>query len=291
MLESGFVGLLRVNSGPDTVGGLLVEARRAGIDRLDAQLLVAHRLGQSRTWVIAHDESVVLPRSSAAIREGIRRRAEGEPLAYVLGWKEFRGLRLEVSPAVLVPRPDTETLVDWALELLDGPLREREPPVVADLGTGSGAIALAVKAAQPSARVLATDASAAALDIARRNAACLGLDVEFRLGDWWDAVGATVVDLAIANAPYIAEGDPHLTALRHEPSSALVSGEDGLDDIRTVVARSRRHLRDGGWLLLEHGDAQQPAVAALLANGGFAEIGLRTDLAGLRRCSGGRKPG
>jgi release factor glutamine methyltransferase len=274
-----------------TVGQLLAQARAAGVERLDAQLLIAHRLGRPRTWVIAHDDAVLTQLDVDVARAWLSRRAAGEPLAYLLGWKEFHGRRLAVTPAVLIPRPDTEVLVDWAIELLAGPLRTVAAPQVVDLGTGSGAIALALKAALPDTAVTATDISADALAVAQANATALGLAVTFRHGDWWEAVDAARYDIALANAPYVAIGDPHLGALGHEPALALESGADGLEAIRAIVAGAMSHLRDGGWLLLEHGDDQQPAIAALLERNGFERIGLLRDLAGQRRCTGARRGG
>jgi release factor glutamine methyltransferase len=183
---------------------------------------------------------------------------------------------------VLVPRPDTETLVEWALQCLDG----RPAPAVLDLGTGSGAIALAIQHARPDARVAAVDASADALAVARANAARLGLPVRFAQADWLDGADHGL-DLIVSNPPYIVAGDPHLAALRHEPLQALVSGADGLDDIRRIVRAAPEHLADGGWLLLEHGYDQAEAVRQLLAARGFAEVQSRADLAGIARCSGG----
>jgi release factor glutamine methyltransferase len=185
---------------------------------------------------------------------------------------------------VLVPRPETETLVHWALELA-GTLAE---PSLVDLGTGSGAIALALKADCPAAQVTATDASGAALGVARCNAARLGICVGFASGDWWEAVGSARFDLAVSNPPYIAVGDPHLPALAHEPASALTAGAEGLDAIRVIIGGAPRHLRRGGWLLLEHGHEQADDVAQLLMRHGFTSIQTRRDLAGAPRCTGGR---
>jgi release factor glutamine methyltransferase len=271
----------------DTVRAALAAARAQGIDRLDAQLLLAHHLQRPREWLIAHDDAALTPAEAAAFAADTARRADGMPLAYLTGRREFHGLELGITPAVLDPRPDTETLVDWALELLPG----LPAPSVVDLGTGSGAIALALKRACRQAHVLATDASAEALAVARANAARLGLGVEFAQGDWWQAVGArSPLHVAVCNPPYIAEGDPHLAALRHEPPGALTSGADGLDAIRAIVAGAAAHLAPGGWLLLEHGHDQATAVQALLAAHGYEALGQRHDLPGHIRCSGGRRP-
>jgi release factor glutamine methyltransferase len=268
-----------------TIAALLAEARAAGIDRLDAQLLVARHVGRPRGWVIANGATPVDPPALQALRADFERRAAGVPLAYLTGAKEFRGLMLRVTRDVLVPRPDTETVVDWAVELA----RSIDRPLVIDLGTGSGAIALAVKAAQPTAQVTASDDSDAALTVARENAASLGLDVRFLDGDWWAAVGDARFDIAVCNPPYVGVDDAHLAALVHEPQHALVGGRDGLDAIRKVIAGAAAHLKPGGWLLLEHGSEQWQAVATLLGAGGFDSVETRCDLAGLPRCTGGRR--
>lgn len=270
---------------PSTVAQALAAAARLGVDRLDAQLLLLHALGRpphDRAWLLAHDTDTLPEPLWTALSAQLLRRLAGEPVAYLLGEKEFHGLALRVDPRVLVPRPDTETLVDWALECLEG----QAAPRVLDLGTGSGAIALALQHARPDARVDAVDASADALAVARANAECLKLPVRFAQADW--LAGATQGYALIAsNPPYIAAGDPHLPALQHEPASALVAGADGLDDIRRIVADAPAHLAEGGWLLLEHGHDQAPAVRQLLAAQGFAEVQSREDLAGIARCSGG----
>ena len=270
-----------------TLQQALAEAARQGLDRLDAQLLLLHALGRpagDRAWLIAHDQDPLAPQAAATYEALCRRRAAGEPVAYLVGHKEFFGLELQVDDRVLVPRPDTETLVEWALELL----RDRPAPRVLDLGTGSGAIALAVRSARPDARVEAVDRSADALAVAAANAQRLGLPLELRQADWLD--GATgPYDLIASNPPYVAAADPHLAALRHEPLAALAAGPDGLDDLRRIVAAAPAHLRPGGWLLLEHGWDQAPAVRALLAGAGLGAVGSRNDLAGIARCSGGRR--
>jgi len=273
----------------DTVGTLLAAARALGVDRLDAQLLLAHHLGRSRSWLLAHDDEVLTAALAAAVRADLGRRADGVPLAQLTGWREFHGLRLQVTPAVLDPRPDTETLVDWALDLLRGELSGRAAPQVLDLGTGSGAIALAVKHGCPRARVRALDASAEALAVARANGRRLGLAVDWLASDWWSALSPPPVDLALSNPPYIAAADPHLPALRHEPRSALTPGEDGLAALRAVIAGAAAHLQPAGWLLLEHGYDQGEAVRRLLAAAGFERIATRRDLGGQERCSGGRR--
>ncbi|MEJ6024115.1 peptide chain release factor N(5)-glutamine methyltransferase [Ramlibacter sp. PS4R-6] len=268
------------------VAQALAQAASLGLDRLDAQLLLLHALGRSGTdrgWLLAHDTDGIAGAHEHAFAAACQRRAGGEPLAYIVGRKEFHGLDLQVDARVLVPRPDTETLVDWAIELL----RAHEAPRVVDLGTGSGAIALALKKEIPGARVEACDTSADALAAAQANAHRLGLAVEFRLASWLDgAVG--FYDLIASNPPYVAVGDAHLAALQHEPQPALVSGADGLDAIRAIVAQAPSHLGAGGWLLLEHGWDQAPAVRALLHAAGFGYVASRRDLAGIERCTGAK---
>ncbi|TMH09246.1 MAG: peptide chain release factor N(5)-glutamine methyltransferase [Betaproteobacteria bacterium] len=273
-----------------TVADALVEARARGVDRLDAQLLLARALARPRAWLIANDGVVLDATQTHAYLDELARRASGEPLAYIVGEKEFHGLALEVNSDVLVPRADTETLVDWALELLRGPLAAVGAPRVVDLGTGSGAIALAVKHGAMDAQVCAVDASAAALEVAQRNVQRFGLDVRLLCSHWWDALAGQRFDLALSNPPYVAEGDAHLADLRHEPAMALAAGVDGLDAIRQIVAHAIEHLEIGGWLLLEHGHDQAASVSALLARAGFSGINSRRDLAGVLRCSGGFVP-
>ena len=269
------------------IADALARARAIGVDRLDVQLLLCHLLQRSRAWLLAHDDAALAPAQAAAFEAALARRAAGEPLAYIVGEKEFHGLALAVSPDVLVPRPETELLVDWALELLAG----QAAPTVADLGTGSGAIALAVQHRCPAARVTATDASPAALAVARANAERLGLPLQLAAGSWWQALPGQVFDLVLSNPPYIAGDDHHLQALVHEPRQALTPEGDGLQALRAIVAGAPAHLQAGGWLLLEHGFDQADAVQALLAAGGFREVATRVDLAGLPRCTGGRWPG
>ncbi len=275
-----------------TVDAALRDARSRGVERLDAHLLLAHVLGQSRTWLLAHGDDTLSDDHAAAFAALAGRRAAGEPFAYLVGEREFHGLTLAVSDAVLVPRPDTETLVEWALELLAGPLGETAQPAVLDLGTGSGAIALALKNACPRSRMWAGERSAGALAVARANAQRLALDVRFAHGDWWDALaGAPDVpafDLVVSNPPYIAAGDPHLAALTHEPLSALVAADDGLADIRRIAEGAHGRLRAGGWLLFEHGWEQAQAVQALLQRIGFEQVSTRVDIEGRARCTGGR---
>ena len=275
---------------PATVGQLLVRARVMGLDRLDAQLLLGHQLQRDRAWLIAHDDAELDAPGAALFTQACQRRADGEPLAYLTGERGFHGLNLRVTPDVLVPRPDTETLVDWALDLLR--LRPPAPPPrVLDLGTGSGAVALAVAHSHPPAQLTATDLSPAALAVAQANAQRLGLAVDFKRGGWWQALpGAVRFDLVLSNPPYIAGDDPHLPALRHEPALALTPGGDGLGALREIIAGAPAHLAPGGWLLLEHGWDQATAVAALLRSAGFERVATRFDLEGRPRCTGGQMP-
>lgn len=274
-----------------TVGQALVRAAAAGLERLDAQLLLGHVLEQPRPWLIAHDGDMLAPAQAAAYASLCARRVAGEPFAYLVGQQEFHGLALKVSPAVLVPRPDTETLVDWALDLLAGDLADRTTAQVVDLGTGSGAIALAVKHRHPAASVSAVDLSPDALAVARGNAEQLGLDVACHAGSWWQPLAGLRFDLVLSNPPYIAGGDPHLAALAYEPTLALTPGGDGLDALRAIVSGAPAHLRRGAWLVLEHGFDQSGAVASLLRAQGFEAVATRQDLAGQPRCTGGRWPG
>lgn len=270
-----------------TVAAVLAAAQAQGVERLDAQRLLSEVLGQTRTWLLTHDDHALSPEQGTQLQTLFNRLKAGEPMAYLMGRQEFHGLELLVSPAVLVPRPDTETLVDWALALLAPDARDE----VLDLGTGSGAIALALQDARPDCGVTAVDTSGAALAQARANATRLGLPVRFAQGDWWQAVAAAQrFRLVVSNPPYIAGGDPHLAALQHEPQIALTPGGDGLDAIRAIVAGAPQHLEPGGWLLIEHGYDQAEAVADLLRRHGFCAVQHRHDLAGHTRCTGGSWP-
>ncbi len=322
-----------------------------GLDRLDAQLLLLHALGKpdsDRAWLLAHDGDTLAEPSSSAFSQVVLRRAAGEPLAYIVGYKDFYGLRLKVDARVLVPRPDTETLVKWALEVLlaaDFASQPRDPlhnsgeavavgsgwaarrlfagnspaiakknnaadrpspadhrpqgvmqrvpmvPSVLDLGTGSGAIALALahglQLAGRAASVLASDASSDALVVASGNAQALGLEVQFLQSSWLNEV-SKCFHLIVSNPPYIANADRHLAALSHEPIEALTAGNDGLDDIRQIIENAPTHLESDGWLLLEHGYDQAAKVRDLLLTRGFGQVQSRLDLVGVERCTGGQ---
>ena len=274
---------------PSTVRRLLDDARLR-VEAEDAALLLSHVLDRSRGWLFAHADDPVADADAAAFASLLARREVGEPVAYLCGRRGFWTLDLAVTPATLIPRPDTELLVELALERLPA----GHAPDVADLGTGSGAIALALASERPRARVVGTDASAAALDVARANAVRLGIDnVEFRQGDWFDAVPGRRFDLVASNPPYIADGDPHLARgdLRHEPPAALSSGPDGLDAIRAITAAAPAHLVPGGWLLLEHGWDQGAAVRTLLQAAGLCQVATHADLERRDRISLGRLPG
>ena len=269
-----------------TLAQALAQAHTLGLARIDAQLLLLHTVGRDgsdRAWLLAHDTDTLAPAQHAQFLALCQRRATGEPVAYLTGRKEFYGLPLQVDARVLDPRPDTETLVDWALEVM----AELPTPRVADLGTGSGAIALALQSQRPTAQVLAVDASSDALAVAQANGERLRLPVRFVRSDWLAGVEGAF-DCIVSNPPYIPSADPHLAALTHEPLQALASGADGLADIRTIVAQAAAHLAPGGWLLLEHGYDQAEAVRALLAARGFAHVQSRNDLADIARCSGGQ---
>ena len=265
---------------------LLAQAR-AAIDVVDAEHLLLHVLARPRSWLFAHADDAVTATEAAAFRALVERRAQGEPVAYLTGTQGFWSLELAVTPATLIPRPETERLVELALERLPAGVAVR----VADLGTGSGAIALAIARERPQAQVIATDASAAALDVARANAErnCVR-NVQFRQGDWLAPLAGERFDLIASNPPYIADGDPHLSAgdLRFEPPTALSSGADGLDAIRVIVRDARALLQPGGWLLLEHGWDQGDAVRALLQVAGYSDVATERDLEARDRISLGR---
>jgi release factor glutamine methyltransferase len=254
--------------------------RASGIDAREARLLLAAATGSSEASVLAHPEKTLPEKEKNQFLEMAARRAAGEPVAYILGYKEFYGLELAVDPAVLIPRPETELLVDLALA--------RNPRSVVDIGTGSGAIALAIKRHRPQVRVVATDASAAALEVARRNALHFNLEVELRHGRWFEPVAGERFEAIISNPPYVVVGDPHLAALPYEPRIALLGGVDGLDGFRVLAREAPAHLLPGGWLLVEHGEGQHEAVRGLLEAAGLETTASWPDLAGIPRVSGGK---
>lgn len=256
------------------------EALRA-LEPREARRLLAEATGFTEASVLAHPERELPADAAAKFRDYAARRARGEPIAYILGVKEFYGLPLQVNPAVLIPRPETELLVELALPA--------HPASILDLGTGSGAIALALKRHLPRARVVAVERSAAALAVAQRNAVKLGLEVEFRHGVWFESVAGERFGLVVANPPYVREDDPHLREgdVRFEPRSALVAGGDGLESIRAIVRDAPAHLSPGGRLLLEHGLGQDAAVRELLQAAGLEDVRTWPDLAGIARVTGG----
>ena len=293
-----WAGNTRISAGCDTVVmpsatptvDQLLRLAGEAIERVDAELLLAQALGRSRTWLFAHSSDPVDARDEARFRELLARRAAGEPVAYLTGSQGFWTLDLAVTPATLIPRPETELLVELALARIPPEAASR----IADLGTGSGAIALAIAKERRRAQVIATDASEAALEVARANGARNGIgNIEFRAGDWCAPLAGETFDLLASNPPYIADGDPHLAQgdLRFEPPSALSSGTDGLEAIRRIVTDARVHLERGGWLLLEHGWDQGKAVRALLSAGGYVDVATARDLEGRDRVSLGRWSG
>ena len=259
--------------------------RACEIDAIDARVLLRTALAVSDAYLIAHAADEISAHPAAEFRAMAARRAAGEPVAYIVGEREFYGHVFKVTPAVLIPRPETELLVELALQ--------REPRRVLDLGTGSGCIAISIALARPSAQVIALDQSPAALAVARDNAARRNAQpVTVEAGNWFDAVQGERYDLIVSNPPYVAAGYAHLTQgdLRFEPASALAAGADGLDDIRLIVAGAPAHLTPGGTLLFEHGYDQAPRCRELLLQAGFCDVQSWRDLAGIERVSGGRAP-
>jgi len=254
---------------------------------LDAELLLARILDRNRTYLHTWPERPLEPAQEASFQELVRRRAEGEPVAYLLGEAEFWSLPLAVTEHTLIPRPETERLVETALELIP----EDAQWTLADLGTGSGAIALALAGERPACHLHAVDASAEALAVARENAIRLGLAVEFHLGHWFEPLAGMQFELIVSNPPYVAAADPHLSLgdVRFEPLSALASGPDGLDDIRHIVLAAQAYLRPGGWLLLEHGHDQGEAVRNIYKSNHYSDIRTVQDLEGRDRCCLGRR--
>ncbi|MGV8923510.1 MAG: peptide chain release factor N(5)-glutamine methyltransferase [Thermomonas sp.] len=273
-------------SNADNIAGLLAYARRT-IDGADAGILLAHALGKDRSWLFAHADDPVADDARASFQALLQRRIEGEPVAYLTGRQGFWTLDLEVGPATLIPRPETELLVEIALARIPVGAAVR----VADLGTGSGAIALSIAKERPLIQVVATDASIEALDVARTNAARNHIgNCQFRCGDWLAPLAGEIFDLIVSNPPYVADGDPHLGRgdLRFEPDMALSCGPDGLDAIRKIVACAPGCLAADGWLLLEHGLDQGEAVRGLLDTAGFIDVETARDLEGRDRVSLGR---
>jgi len=279
---------------PHTIQSLLTQDRAAlesalSLDsstaRIEIQMLLQQVLGVNRAYLLAHPERALDEIQQATYRELLQRRLAGEPLAYILGEREFFGLSFKVTSATLIPRPDTELLVELALQRI--PQHGR----VLDLGTGSGAIALSIAHSRPDAQMTAVDASADALEVARENARRLNIgNARFVHSDWFESLASERYDLIVSNPPYIEDADAHLQQgdLRFEPRSALASGADGLDDIRRIVSEAKEHLNDGGWLMFEHGYDQAARVRELLEICGFVEVFSARDLAGIDRVSGGR---
>ncbi len=268
-----------------TVRELLQLAAAQSVDRRDAEVLLCHCVSKSRTWLYGWPETRVSDTQGQQYRQLLRARSDGQPVAYLTGQREFWSLPLTVNESTLIPRPETELLVEWALELV-----LPAAAAVLDLGTGSGAIALALAAERPDWLVTAVDASGEALSVARDNAARLNLPgVQFLESDWYQALSDRRFQLLVGNPPYIAPGDPHLQRgdVRFEPTDALVAARAGLADLAILVDGAGLHLHAGGWLLLEHGHDQGPSVRELLSAAGFQQVQTRCDIAGLERVSGG----
>ena len=271
--------------------------RHSQLPRAEARRLLASLTGQPLTWFMAHGDDPADPDTTTRFQALAERRRAGEPLAYLLGQQEFYGRPFAVSPAVLIPRADTETLVETALEqlLLQRQQRRAVPLSLLELGTGSGIIAITLALEAPDTEVHAVERSPEALAMAQQNAKALGADrIHWHAGSWWQALACPRrFDLIVSNPPYIAAGDHHLQQgdLRFEPPQALAAGPDGLDDLRILIGGAPAHLTPGGWLLLEHGYDQEAPVQALLRDAGFAEVFTRRDLAGQPRVSGGWWPG
>jgi release factor glutamine methyltransferase len=259
----------------------------SGSPALDAEILLAHVLGRPRAFLRAHADDAVAPGDGERFRSLLARRLAGEPVAYLTGRRGFWSLDLEVGPGVLVPRPETELLVETALEAL----ADRPAPQILDLGVGSGAIAIALAVELPSARITAVDASAAALEVARRNATRAGVDnIEFLQGGWYQPLAGRRFDAIVANPPYLAADDPHLPALAHEPAGALIAGPTGLEALEEITAGAPGRLHAGGIVILEHGSGQGAAVREMCTGAGLQAVETRRDLAGLERATLARRP-
>ena len=273
----------------DSVTTVSAALARSGLIPIEGRILLAHTLGCDRAWLTAHGDAVLSAAQAATFEALARRRHNGEPVAFLTGRREFFGLDLEITPDVLIPRPETELLVEMVLERID----DRTAARVLDLGSGSGAIALAVAQQRPRASVLGVDVSMQSIALARRNALRLQLpNAEFLHSDWFDQVPREAFPVIVSNPPYVEDFDPHLHEgdLRFEPPMALKGGPDGLAAIRAIVARARDYLAAGGLLLLEHGYDQADRVQVLLRDAGFGAVESRRDLAGILRVTGGRMP-
>ena len=266
-----------------TIAQLLAQS---ALPPLEARMLAERALGKPRAWLVAHADETAGAAAEQAFAAMAERRRQGEPIAYILGEREFYGLDFGVAPAVLIPRPETELLVELALARMPANAAAR----VLDLGTGSGAIAVTLAKQRQQARLTAVDVDYAALSVARANAKRHGVGVRFFCGDWFGALAGERFDLIVSNPPYVAAGDPHLALgdVRFEPRRALAGGADGLDCIRAISAQAQAHLMPGAWLLFEHGYDQAEACRALLWEQGYAEVQSWPDLAGIPRVSGGR---
>lgn len=261
--------------------------RQTDTARLDAELLISYSTQSTRTYLYAHPETLLTPSQTELLQEILMRRLQGEPIAYILGYQEFWSIELEVTPDTLIPRPETEHLVEWCLENLpaQAPLR------IADLGTGSGAIAIALASERPAWHIDATDTSLPALLVAQRNAARYELrNIDFYHGDWYHALPDHQYGVIVSNPPYISENDPHLAALQYEPINALRAQQQGLSEIAKIVEQAHDHLISGGMLILEHGFDQASKVASLLKHYGFDPIQTYLDLAGHERFTIGFNP-
>jgi len=279
----------------------LDRAKSLGLEVFDRQILLLHCLGQSthnKAFLISHDLDSLTREQELKFNELIQRCSAGEPVSYLIGVKEFFGLDFKVSPATLIPRPDTETLVDWALECIKQDFKNSDntnsPRKILDLGTGSGCIAISLGISIKNAQVWATDLSETALEVARENASTHRLKINFCQGFWFEALGnaqvKTPFDLIVSNPPYIAEQDPHLADLTFEPKGALVSGKNGLDAFKIILGSAPQYLKPGGWLLFEHGYDQGETLRSLFVEHGFESVQSRMDLAGICRCTGGIRP-